>query len=69
MCRLLDPDLESSGSFCVGTYIIQLILHFPSEIALHIRELLAALMRRMQSCEIASLKSSLIVVFARLVGF
>ncbi|KMZ68247.1 Importin beta-2 subunit family protein, partial [Zostera marina] len=65
--RLLDPDLESSGSFCVGTYIVQLILHFPSEIALHIRELLAALMRRMQSCEIASLKSSLIVVFARLI--
>jgi len=66
-CRLLDPSLESSGSLFVGSYILQLILHLPSQMAPHIRELVAAIVRRMQSSEIASLKSSLIVVLARLV--
>ncbi|XP_074383477.1 uncharacterized protein LOC141725016 isoform X3 [Apium graveolens] len=65
--RLLDPNLESSGSLFVASYILQLILHLPSQMAQHIRDLVAALVRRMQSCQIAGLKSSLILVFARLV--
>ncbi|XP_020590450.1 importin-9 isoform X2 [Phalaenopsis equestris] len=67
--RLLDPSLESSGSLFVSSYVLQLIFHFPSEMAFHIRELVAAIVRRMQSCEIAGLKCSLIVVLARLVHF
>lgn len=66
-CRLLDPDLESSGSLFVGSYILQLILHLPSQMSVHIRELVAAVVRRLQSCEITGLKSSLIVILARLV--
>ncbi|XP_004490293.1 uncharacterized protein [Cicer arietinum] len=65
--RLLDPNLDSSGSLFVGSYILQLILHLPSQMAVHIRDLVAALVRRMQSAQIASLRSSLLVVFARLV--
>ncbi|XP_020110615.1 importin-9 isoform X3 [Ananas comosus] len=65
--RLLDPNLESSGSLFVGSYILQLILHYPSEMSPHTRELIAAIVRRMQSCEIAGLKSSLVVILARLV--
>ncbi|KAG9448691.1 hypothetical protein H6P81_008656 [Aristolochia fimbriata] len=65
--RLLDPTLESSGSLFVGTYILQLILHLPSQMSQHIRDLVAALVRRMQSTEIAGLKSSLLVILARLV--
>ncbi|XP_026658254.1 importin-9 isoform X2 [Phoenix dactylifera] len=65
--RLLDPDLESSGSLFVGSYILQLILHLPSQMSMHIRELVAAVVSRLQSCEIAGLKSSLIVILARLV--
>ncbi|XP_028053828.1 importin-9 isoform X4 [Camellia sinensis] len=65
--RLLDPDLESSGSLFVGSYILQLILHLPSQMAPHIRVLVAALVRRMQSSKIAGLRSSLILIFARLV--
>ncbi|XP_062111240.1 uncharacterized protein LOC133822814 isoform X2 [Humulus lupulus] len=64
--RLLDPDLESSGSLFVGSYILQLILHLPSQMLPHIRDLIAALVRRMQSVQIEGLKSSLIVIFARL---
>ncbi|KAK7309960.1 hypothetical protein RJT34_07123 [Clitoria ternatea] len=65
--RLLDPKLESSGSLFVGSYILQLILHLPTQMAVHIRDLVAALVRRMQSAQIAALRSSLLVVFARLV--
>ncbi|XP_021292945.1 importin-9 [Herrania umbratica] len=65
--RLLDPDLESSGSLFVGSYILQLILHLPSQMAQHIRDLIVALVRRMQSASIAGLKSSLLLIFARLV--
>ena len=36
--------------------------------ALHIRDLVVALIRRMQSSEIAGLRSSLLLIFARLVG-
>ncbi|GFQ01727.1 importin-9 [Phtheirospermum japonicum] len=65
--RLLDPELESSGSLFVGNYILQLILHLPSQMAQHIRDLVTALIRRMQSSQIAGLKSSLLLIFARLV--
>ncbi|PKI40398.1 hypothetical protein CRG98_039244 [Punica granatum] len=65
--RLLDPSLESSGSFFVGTYILQLILHLPSQMAQHIWDLAAALVRRMQSAQISELRSSLLLIFARLV--
>ncbi|KAL3824041.1 hypothetical protein ACJIZ3_020070 [Penstemon smallii] len=65
--RLLDPDLESSGSLFVGSYILQLILHLPSQMAQHIRDLVHALIRRMQSSQIAGLKSSLVLILARLV--
>ncbi|PKA67290.1 hypothetical protein AXF42_Ash004783 [Apostasia shenzhenica] len=65
--RLLDPNLECSGSLFVGSYILQLILHFPSEMAFHIREVVAAVIRRLRSCEISGLKSSLILIIARLV--
>nr|KAJ0216062.1 hypothetical protein LSAT_V11C300125630 [Lactuca sativa] len=65
--RLLDPDLDSSGSLFVGNYILQLILHLSSQMAQHIRDLVAALVRRMQSCQIAGLRSSLLLIFARLV--
>ncbi|KAK9091071.1 hypothetical protein Sjap_024248 [Stephania japonica] len=64
--RLLSTEMESSGSLFVGSYILQLILHLPSQMSQHIRDLIAALIRRMQSCQIAGLKSSLLVVFARL---
>ncbi|XP_059445703.1 uncharacterized protein LOC132177414 isoform X2 [Corylus avellana] len=65
--RLLDPELESSGSLFVGSYILQLILHLPSQMSLHIRDLVAALVRRMQSVQIMGLRSSLLLVLARLV--
>ncbi|CAM9001163.1 unnamed protein product [Rhodiola kirilowii] len=65
--RLLDPDLESSGSLFVGSYILQLIVHLSSQMAHHIRDLVAAIVRRMQTCQIAGLRSSLILIFARLV--
>ncbi|XP_058228095.1 uncharacterized protein LOC131336324 [Rhododendron vialii] len=65
--RLLDPDLESSGSLFVGSYILQLILHLPSQMAPHIKDLVAALVRRLQSSKIAGLRSSLLLIFARLV--
>ncbi|KAG6765765.1 hypothetical protein POTOM_029822 [Populus tomentosa] len=50
--RLLDPGLESSGSLFVGSYILQLILHLPLQMAMHIRDLVTALVRRMQSAQI-----------------
>ncbi|CAM8979911.1 unnamed protein product [Rhodiola kirilowii] len=65
--RLLDPDLESSGSLFVGSYILQLIVHLSSQMAHHIRDLVGAIVRRMQTCQIAGLRSSLILIFARLV--
>uniref|UniRef100_A0A2C9VNS6 Importin-9 central HEAT repeats domain-containing protein n=1 Tax=Manihot esculenta TaxID=3983 RepID=A0A2C9VNS6_MANES len=65
--RLLDPDLESSGSLFVGRFILQLILHLPLQMAQHIRDLVAALVKRMQSAQIAGLRSSLLLIFARLV--
>ena len=66
-CRLLDPKMESSGSFLVGSFILQLILHLPSQMAQHLPDLVAALVRRMQSVQIAGVRGSLILIFARLV--
>ncbi|PIA39533.1 hypothetical protein AQUCO_02600173v1 [Aquilegia coerulea] len=65
--RLLDPGLESSGSLFVGSYILQLILHYPIQMAQHIQDLVAALIRRLQSSQTAGLRSSLLLIFARLV--
>ncbi|KAL4015720.1 hypothetical protein IC575_023313 [Cucumis melo] len=65
--RLLDPKMESSGSFFVGSFILQLILHLPLQMAQHLPDLVAALVRRMQSVQIAGLRCSLILIFARLV--
>uniref|UniRef100_A0A2K1YTG9 Uncharacterized protein n=1 Tax=Populus trichocarpa TaxID=3694 RepID=A0A2K1YTG9_POPTR len=59
---LLNPDLESSGSVFVGSYILQLILHLPLQMATHIRDLVAALVQRMQSAQIVGLKSSLLLI-------
>ncbi|XP_066167624.1 uncharacterized protein [Oryza sativa Japonica Group] len=65
--RLLDPVLESSVSLFVGSYILQLIIHLPSHLSPHFPELIAAIVRRMQSSSITGLKSSLVVIVARLV--
>lgn len=65
--RLLNPQLESSATLFVGTYILQLLLHLPSQMAPHIRDLVFGLVRRMQSCHAAGLKNSLLLIFARLV--
>ncbi|BAS97214.1 Os06g0274100, partial [Oryza sativa Japonica Group] len=68
LCRLLDPVLESSVSLFVGSYILQLIIHLPSHLSPHFPELIAAIVRRMQSSSITGLKSSLVVIVARLVS-
>ncbi|AQL03057.1 ARM repeat superfamily protein [Zea mays] len=65
--RLLDPALESSVSLFVGSFVLQLILQIPLHLSPHIPDLIAAIMRRMQTSSIAGLKSSLIVIIARLV--
>ncbi|KAL6838613.1 hypothetical protein ACP4OV_031570 [Aristida adscensionis] len=65
--RLLDPALESSVSLFVGSFVLQLILHMPSQLSPHILDLIAAIVRRMQTSSIAGLKTSLIVIIARLV--
>ncbi|KAG2574267.1 hypothetical protein PVAP13_7KG315500 [Panicum virgatum] len=65
--RLLDPALESSVSLFVGSFVLQLILQMPSHLSPYIPDLIAAIVRRMQTSSIAGLKSSLIVIIARLV--
>lgn len=65
--RLLDPALESSVSLFVGSFVLQLILQIPLHLSPHIPDLIAAIVRRMQTSSIAGLKSSLIVIIARLV--
>lgn len=66
--RLLDPELQSSVSLYVGNYILQLILHLPSQMSPHLRDFVAAIVRRLQSSEIEGLKCSLILILARLVS-
>jgi len=46
---------------------LQLILQMPSHLSPYIPDLIAAIVRRMQTSSIAGLKSSLIVIIARLV--
>ncbi|RLM65862.1 importin-9 isoform X2 [Panicum miliaceum] len=64
--RLLDPALESSVSLFVGSFVLQLILQMPSHLSPYIPDLIAAIVRRMQTSSIAGLKSSLIVIIAKL---
>jgi len=47
---------------------LQLILQMPSHLSPYIPDLIAAIVRRMQTSSIAGLKSSLIVIIARLVS-
>ncbi|KAF3792024.1 Importin-9 [Nymphaea thermarum] len=65
--RLLNPDLDSSASLFVGGYVLQLILHLPSEMQQHLQNLVAALVKRMESSQISGLKNSILLVLARLV--
>ncbi|CAN6448698.1 unnamed protein product [Victoria cruziana] len=65
--RLLNPDLNSSASLFVGGYILQLILHLPSEMQQHLQNLVAALVKRMESSQISGLTNSILLVLARLV--
>lgn len=65
--RLLSPNMESSGSLFVGSFILQLVLHLSPYMAQHLRDLVVALVRRMETSEIVGLKNSLLLVFARLV--
>lgn len=65
--RLLNPDLDSSSSLFVERFISQLIHKLPGHMAPHLRDLVAALVRRMETCEIMGLRNSLILVIARLV--
>ncbi|KAJ3694783.1 hypothetical protein LUZ60_000160 [Juncus effusus] len=67
--RLLDPNLESSVSLFVGNYILQLILHLPSQMSPHLQQLVIAAVKRLESSNIESLKCSLILILARLVHF
>lgn len=65
--RLLNPELDSSSSLFVERFITQLIQKLPAHMAPHLKDLVAALVQRMESCEIMGLRNSLILVFARLV--
>ncbi|KAH1111483.1 hypothetical protein GYH30_010038 [Glycine max] len=67
-CALLDPKLESSGSLFVGSCILQLILHLPSQIVVHIRDLIAALVKHMQSAQNFVLLSSLLIFIDLLIS-
>eukprot|EP00250_Pteridium_aquilinum_P006987 c16793_g1_i1 orf=84-3179(-) len=65
--RLLNPDLDSSSSLFVERFISQLIHKLPGHMAPHLMDLLAALVQRMETCEIMGLRNSLILVIARLI--
>ncbi|XP_024534620.1 importin-9 isoform X1 [Selaginella moellendorffii] len=62
--RLLNPQTNSSGSLYSGTFIVQLIEKFSLRMAPHLRDLVTALVVRLES---VALKGSLIFVFAKLV--
>lgn len=47
---------------------MQLIVEFPMHMAQLMGDLVAAIVRRMQSCQSGSLKCSLLLIFARLVS-
>ncbi|MCO5588833.1 hypothetical protein L7F22_042793 [Adiantum nelumboides] len=65
--RLLNPELDSSSSLFVERLISQLIHKLPGHMAPHLRDLVAALVQRMETSEIMGLRNSLILVVARLV--
>uniref|UniRef100_A0A7N0VHF3 Uncharacterized protein n=2 Tax=Kalanchoe fedtschenkoi TaxID=63787 RepID=A0A7N0VHF3_KALFE len=68
MRSLLDFDLniKSSGSFYVGSYVLQLVVHLSLQMAAHISDIAAAPVGCMKAYHIAGLRSSLILIFARL---
>jgi len=51
----------------VGNFVTQLIMQLSVRMAPHIRDLIGALVSRMQSTNMAVLKTTLLIVFARLV--
>ncbi|KAI5081597.1 hypothetical protein GOP47_0001340 [Adiantum capillus-veneris] len=65
--RLLNPELDSSSSLFVERLISQLILKLPGHMAPHLKDLVVALVQRMETSEIMGLRNSLILVIARLV--
>lgn len=67
MCRLLNPEQDSSAALFVGNFVTQLIMQLSVRMAPHIRDLIGALVSRMQSTNMAVLKTTLLIVFARLV--
>ena len=67
MCRLLSPEQDSSSAMFVGNFVTQLIMQLAERVAPHIRDLIAALVNLMQSTDAATLKTTLLLVFARLV--
>jgi hypothetical protein len=67
ICRLLNPEQDSSSALFVGNLVTQLIMQLSVRMAPHIRDLIAALVIRMQSTTVAVFKTTLLIVFARLV--
>ncbi|KAH7416171.1 hypothetical protein KP509_14G078800 [Ceratopteris richardii] len=65
--RLLNPALDSSSSLFVERFISQLIYKLPGYMAPHLRDLVVAVVQRMETSEILGLRNSLILVIARLV--
>jgi len=65
--RLLSPEVDSPSALFIGSFVTQLIMQLSGQMAPHIRDLIAALVSRMQSTESPALKNSLLLVFARLV--
>lgn len=67
MYRLLNPEQDSSSALFVGNLVTQLIMQLSVRMAPHIRDLIAALVVRIQSTTVAVFKTTLLIVFARLV--
>ncbi|KAL3699542.1 hypothetical protein R1sor_017564 [Riccia sorocarpa] len=65
--RLLNPELESSSALFVGGFITALILNMSSNMAPHFGPLITALLARIRGSEMIALKTSIIIVIARLV--
>lgn len=61
MCRLLNPEQDSSSALFVGNLVTQLIMQLSVRMAPHIRDLIAALVIRMQSTDVAVFKTKLII--------
>ncbi|BBN19279.1 importin-9 [Marchantia polymorpha subsp. ruderalis] len=65
--RLLNPELESSSALFVGGFVTALILNMSSNMAPHFSQLITALLARMRGSEMIALKTSILLVIARLV--